>query len=117
MHDSYGDGWQTDDPNGGAGLMVTLTDTAGVETVLEFGMCSPYAAAAGTFLGGTECTPGSSDATTTFEIGPSIVGAIFDFPGDNWGEISFEIYNPDGSLLYAAGTDEPAGELPVSYCD
>lgn len=120
MHDSYGDGWQTDAASGGSGVTVTLTDLAGAESVVEFGMCSPYGNAAGTFLGSADCTgPASTsffDATTTVEIGPDIVGAVWNFPGDNWGEISFEIYNPDGSLLFAVTAGRDAGELPVSYC-
>ncbi|MBC8755795.1 hypothetical protein H2O64_14050 [Kordia sp. YSTF-M3] len=120
MHDSYGDGWQTDEASGGAGVTVTLTDVGGTESVVEFGMCSPYGNAAGTFLGSADCTgPASTsffDATTTVEVGTDIVGAVWNFPGDNWGEISFEIYNPDGSLLFAVTAGRDAGELPVSYC-
>ncbi len=120
MHDSYGDGWQTDGANGGSGVTVTLTDVAGTESVVEFGMCSPYGAAAGSFLGSADCTgPASTsffDATTTVEVGTDIVGAVWDYPGDNWSEISFEIYNPDGSLLFAVTPGREAGELPVSYC-
>lgn len=120
MHDSFGDGWQTDDANGGSGITVTLTDVDGDESVVEFGMCSPYGGAAGTFTGSADCTGPASlaffDATTTVDVGPTIVGAVWNFPGDRYGEISFEIYNPDGSLLYAAGTNEPEGELAVSYC-
>ena len=120
MHDSYGDGWQTNDANGGDGVTVTLTDVAGAETVVEFGMCSPYGAAAGTFLGSADCTgPASTsffDATTTVEIGDDIVGAVWNYPGDQYGEISLEIYNPDGSLLFAVSAGREEGELPVSYC-
>lgn len=117
MHDSYGDGWQTDDPNGGSGITVVTTNVDGEESVIEFGMCSPYASAAGTFLGDGACTgPASTsffDATTTIEITSDVVGAVWNFPGDNWGEISFEIYKPDGTLLYAAGIDEPADRKSV----
>ena len=72
MHDSFGDGWQTDDANGGSGMTATLTDVNGDETVVEFGMCSPYAAADGTFLRGPDCQgPASTsffDATATIGI-------------------------------------------------
>lgn len=121
MHDSYGDGWQTDDASGGAGITVVTTNLAGEENVIEFGMCSPYGAAAGSFLGGADCTGPASltffDATTTIDIAPDVIAAVWNFPGDNWGEISFEIYKPDGSLLYAGVQGMDAGELPVSYCD
>lgn len=86
MHDSYGDGWQTNAGSGGDGATVTLTDLAGTETVVEFGMCSPYGAAAGSFLGSADCTGPASlsffDATTTVDLGPDIIGAIWELPGD-----------------------------------
>ena len=122
MHDTYGDGWQTDDGNGGSGMTVTLLDVNGDETVVEFGMCSPWGAGAGTFLGGGDCQGPPSlsfyDATALIEIPSGTVDAIWNFPGDWWGEISFEIYLPNGNLLYASGGpgDQEAGELQVSYC-
>lgn len=122
MHDSFGDGWQTDDANGGAGMTATILDLAGDETVIEFGMCSPYAAADGTFLRGPDCTgPASTsffDATTTVAVPAGSADAIWNFPGDWYGEIFFEIYLPNGNLLYASGTagDQDAEDLAVSYC-
>lgn len=120
MADSFGDGWQTDDANGGSGITVTLTDVNGDETVIEVGMCSPYAAADGTFLRGPDCTgPASTSffsATAIVTIPPGTVGAIWNFPGDWYGEISFDITNPNGTVLYSAGLNEPAGELAISYC-
>lgn len=120
MHDSYGDGWQTDNANGGSGMTVVLTDISGAQNTIEFGMCTNYSAGAGTFLGGSNCTgPASAtffDASINIEVGPTIVGATWNFPGDRYGEISFEIIKPNGETLYAAGTNHPAGELPVSYC-
>lgn len=122
MHDSFGDGWQTDDANGGSGMTLTLTNVAGEETVIEFGMCSPYSAADGTFLRGPDCDgPASTsffDATRTIDVPAGTVNAVWNFPGDFYGEISFEIYLPSGTLLYASGNagDQGDGELPVSYC-
>lgn len=118
MHDSFGDGWQTDDANGGSGMTVTLIDVNGDETVIEFGMCTPYSASAGTFLFDGDCTPGSFDATKTIDIPAGIVDAVWEFPGDWYGEISFEIFTPSGSLLYASGAagDQAAGTLQLSYC-
>ncbi len=107
MHDSYGDGWQTDDGNGGSGILVTLTDAAGNVSTIEVGMCSPYGAAAGTFAGGPDCTgPASTsfyDATATVAIPATAELAVWSFPGDQYGEISFEIYAPDGTLLFDSG--------------
>ena len=116
MTDTWGDGWQTDDANGGSGITVTLTDVDGNETVVEVGLCSPYAAAAGTFLVDGACTAGGTAGTAIIDVPAGTVGAIWNFPGDWYGEIGFDIYNPNGTLLYSAGLNEPAGELAISYC-
>ena len=122
MHDTYGDGWQTDNGNGGSGMTVSLTDVDGNVSVIEFGMCSPWGDGAGTFLGGGDCQGPASlsfyDATALIQIPPETVDAVWNFPGDWWGEISFEIYAPNGNLLYASGGpgDQEAGELSISYC-
>ncbi|MGE5942995.1 MAG: hypothetical protein ACM31G_01525 [Flavobacteriales bacterium] len=110
MHDSYGDGWQTDDGNGGSGITVILDGD-----VQEVGMCSPYQASA------FECTPtadgfeADEDAIITIPEGTEIAQWIF--PGDAYGEISFEIYGPDNQLLLASGVGEAdAGPLTVVLC-
>ncbi|MCB0373565.1 MAG: hypothetical protein KDD31_11185 [Muricauda sp.] len=114
MHDSYGDGWQTDDGNGGSGITVTLGDG----TVIEIGLCSPYGAAAGTFLGGADCTANDGyDGSATVTIPAGTSEANWSFPGDRYGEISFEVYAPDGTLLLAVGEGEGvAGLLAVTNC-
>ncbi len=131
MTDTYGDGWQTDGPSGGAGISVTVTDDNGNETVLQVGMCSPYGNAAGSFLDGnasppTGCVlwPAGADptadftsATGTITVPVGSATAIWEFPGDNWGEIGFDILAPDGSLLLSVGTGTGApGLLPVTNC-
>jgi hypothetical protein len=116
MHDSYGDGWQTDGGNGGNGITVTLTDADGNESVIEFGMCTQYAD--GSFLNIGNCTPNSGfDATTVVTIPAGTATAIWENPGDEYQEISFEIYAPDGSLLLAVGLGEGTpGLMPVTNC-
>lgn len=121
MHDSYGDGWQTDDGNGGSGIKVKVTDASGTVTTIEVGMCSPYAAAAGTFLGGTDCTGPATlafydaDATVTIPAGSTL--AVWEFPGDQYGEISFEVVAPDGSQIFAVAPGAGvAGVLEVLNC-
>lgn len=107
MADSYGDGWQTDDPSGGSGITLTLDDT----TVLEFGMCSPYVDS------DYECTPGVVAAETTVEIPVGTVTAVWFFPGDFYGEISFKIIAPNGDTAIEFGTGEAsAGELFLNIC-
>ena len=118
MHDSYGDGWQTDGGNGGSGITVDVDGT-----IIEVGMCSPYEASA------FDCTPWPTDdpdydPTSDYTDGTAIVtipvgtaAAVWNFPGDEYGEISFEVYGPNGELLYAGAqgaTD--AGLLPITLC-
>ena len=117
MHDNYGDGWQSAG-NGGPGITVTLTDASGAETVVEFGMCSAYADASFLGAGGADCVPNDgSNATTTVTVPAGTGTAIWEFPGDAYGEISFEIYAPNGDLLLAVGEGEGSpGLLPVTNC-
>lgn len=107
MHDSYGDGWQTDNGNGGHGITVNMDGT-----IVEFGMCSPYLASS--FV----CTPNDGyDAETTITIPPGTISANWNFPGDYWGEIGFEIYGPENQLLLAVPIGTGAkGILPVTLC-
>lgn len=113
MEDSYGDGWQTDDGNGGSGITITLNDG----TVFEVGLCSPYAAAAGTFLGSGDCTPnGGSSGSATITIPPGTTSAEWNFPGDNYGEISFEIVTPNGNVAASAGPNPVTGSIAIDFC-
>lgn len=110
MHDAYGDGWQTDEANGGRGITVILDGVT-----QEVGMCTPYQASP------YDCTPSADgfdadeDAIITIPAGTEIAQWIF--PGDQYGEISFEIYGPDNQLLLASGVGEAkAGPLTVVLC-
>ena len=127
MHDSFGDGWQTDAGNGGSGITVDITLADGSTIVEEVGMCSPYGADnVGTFLDGNAATvlcsgPASTsffDATATVTVPVGASGANWSFPGDQYGEIFFEVYAPDGSLLFASGDPGSAaqGLLPITFC-
>lgn len=114
MHDTFSDGWQTDGFSGGNGIQITVDNE-----IIEFGMCSPYTGDnVGTFLDESRglCTPGDgTDATTTIEIPAGAELVLWEFPGDQYGEISFEIYDPNGVLIGMYGTGTPAGVLVL--CD
>lgn len=108
MQDAFGDGWQpTTGDGGGPGLIVRLSDG----TVYEIGLCTPYEDP------GYSCTSGTSAGTATFDVPAGLTEpAEFDFQGDFWGEISFQIITPNGNLVadVPAGTD--AGLITIDFC-
>jgi len=115
MHDSYGDGWQTNSGGGGDGIQVSITDADGVVTVTEFGMCTPYGD--GSFLDSEGCTPNDGfNASTSINIPEGTAEATWNFPGDAYAEISFEVYAPNGDLLLAVDLGASPGLLPVTNC-
>ena len=113
MHDTFGDGWQTTTGNGGDGITITIDGE-----VVEIGMCTPYES------NDYACSPWPDDITdptsefhdatviVIIPIGAEL--AVWNFPGDNWGEISFEVFGPNGDLLLAVGVGE--GVLPILVC-
>ncbi len=112
MTDSYGDGWQTNTGLGGDGITVTLNDG----TVFEIGLCSPYGGAAGTFLGGPDCTPNDGfTGSGTITIPAGTETADWFFPGDNYGEIGFEIVTPNGNVV-GGYTGVEAGPITIDFC-
>ncbi|MFV8839443.1 hypothetical protein [Salinimicrobium soli] len=107
MTDSYGDGWQTTNGDAGEGITVEVD---GVK-IAEIGLCSPYAASAFT------CTDDSSEGETTVTIPEGSLFAKWVFPGDWWGEIGYEIYDPNGVLVASAKAGEgEAGTIDVQAC-
>ncbi|GLU43835.1 hypothetical protein [Allomuricauda sp. NBRC 101325] len=105
MQDDWGDGWQTTDDTHGDPVTVTLNDG----TVLEFGMCSDYGTA-------YDCDGGGAAGTATIEIPVGTTSATWYFPGDYYGEISFQIYTPNGNLVGSVGMGTAAGEIPIDFC-
>jgi len=110
MFDSYGDGWQTTSSgDGGEGLTI---DMDGVVTSVA--MCSQW----GSF--DFECTPTSDGytATTTVNIPAGTQSAIWNFPGDVYGEISVQIIAPNGVVAYESETGATiVGLLPIAVCE
>lgn len=107
MKDSYGDGWQTDDANGGSGITVTLS----TGDVIEVGLCSPYQAS------DFDCTDGASSGTAIVTIPGGVESAEWVFPGDFYGEISFDIYSPSGNLVASYPAGSPAGPIALNLCN
>ncbi|MDA9573081.1 hypothetical protein N9R45_02905 [Flavobacteriaceae bacterium] len=110
MFDSYGDGWQTTSAgDGGVGLTI---DMDGVVTSVA--MCSQW----GSF--DFECTPTSDGytASTTVNIPAGTQSAIWNFPGDYYGEISVQIIAPNGVVAYESETGGTiTGLLPIAVCE
>ncbi|MFD2827275.1 hypothetical protein ACFSYG_12400 [Leeuwenhoekiella polynyae] len=116
MFDSYGDGWQTDCGNGGSGITIVLDNST-----LEVGLCSPYSGCDGAFLNNSTggCTPNDgSSGVATVTIPDGTLSAEWNFPGDNYGEIRFEVYAPNGDLVYDSGDfgEQASGLLPITVC-
>ncbi|GGG55704.1 hypothetical protein GCM10011414_26960 [Croceivirga lutea] len=108
MQDSYGDGWQpTTADGGGPGIIITLSDG----TVFEIGLCTPYEDP------GYDCTDGTSEGTATFDVpAGQTAEASIEFQGDFWGEMSFQIYTPEGNLVASVGSGTAAGPVAIDYC-
>jgi len=101
MQDSYGDGWQS------MGIEVNVDGVVQVATLCDYW---------GDFVV-AGCVPGAS-GTATITVPPLAESAIWNYTGDAWpGEVSFQIYAPDGSLIYdhAQGAGG-SGLLPIAVC-
>ena len=102
MQDSYGDGWQGD------GIKVTFDGGPRSGEVVYIDMLSSYS-------GGPGCCSWT-DSTETLNVPEGTEGFAWEYTGDSYpGEVSFQIYAPDGSLLgsYAA---IGAGSLTILNC-
>ena len=104
MQDSYGDGWQ------GSGIEV---DVDGV--IQHASLCNEWGAAVPGCLGSY---PGNTSGSVTINIPVGTESATWSYGGDSYaGEVSFQIYAPDGSLILSVGQGEgAAGLLPVAVC-
>ena len=110
MFDSYGDGWQTTSAgDGGVGLTIDLDGV-----VTSVAMCSQW----GSY--DFECTPTNDGytASTTVNIPAGTQSAIWNFPGDVYGEISVQIVAPNGVVAYESETGATiVGLLPIAVCE
>ncbi len=102
MQDSYGDGWQGD------GIKVTFDGGPRSGEVVYIDMLSSYS-------GGPACCSWT-DSTETLNVPEGTEGFAWEYTGDSYpGEVSFQIYAPDGSLLGSyAGIG--AGGLTILNC-
>lgn len=102
MQDSYGDGWQGD------GIKVTFDGGPRGGEVVYIDMLSSYS-------GGPACC-GWTDSSETLNVPVGTEGFAWEYTGDSYpGEVSFQIYAPDGSLLLAQSSPSP-GSLTILNC-
>ena len=100
MQDSYGDGWQGD------GIKVTFDGGPRDTEVVYIDLLSQYDP------GGVPISSGSD----TLNVPEGTNGFAWEFTGDAWpGEVTYQIYSPDGILLYEAANGNPGG-LTVLNC-
>ena len=116
MYDNYGDGWQTGDYS--QGLSVNIDGE-----VTMIAMCSQW----GDYE--FECVPTAdgyyAEATVVIPVGTE--SATWNWPGDQYGEITLAVVGPNGEPLFGTflpidigadfdGGDVPVGLLPVTLC-
>lgn len=94
MTDSYGDGWQTTTAGGGSGITVEVDGVQIAELFLETGSVG--------------------EDTVTIPEGSQF--AKWTFPGDFYGEIGYQIFDPNGVLVASASGDGEAGTIDVQAC-
>ncbi|MDC6366696.1 MULTISPECIES: hypothetical protein [Flavobacteriaceae] len=107
MGDTFGDGWQTDNGNGGPGITATLSNG----DVFEVGLCSPYETPS------YDCVNDASSGEAIITIPAGISSAEWYFPGDFYGEISFKIISPSGNVVASYDPGEASGIVPLNLCN
>jgi len=102
MQDSYGDGWQGD------GIKVTFDGGPRSGEIVFIDMLSSYS-------GGPACC-GWTSSSETLNVPVGTQGFAWEYTGDSYpGEVSFQIYAPDGTLLLSAANPAP-GSLTILNC-
>ena len=102
MQDSYGDGWQGD------GIKVTFDGGPNDGEVVYVDMLSSYS-------GGPPCCSWT-DSTEILNVPDGTEGFTWEYTGDSYpGEVSFQIYAPDGTQLLSVSAPSP-GTLTVLNC-
>jgi len=107
MQDSYGDGWQ------GLGISVDVDGTMQYASLCNLWGASPPVCVEDYDDPGS--TPSSGTVTINVPVGTQ--GATWNYDGDSYpGEVSFQIYAPDGTLIMEVSGGTAPGLLPVAVC-
>lgn len=114
--DSYGDGWQTVG-DGGPGITLEVDGAQ----IAEVGLGSPYepslydAVPVPAGWSSTNLIFTTGEATVTIPEGSQF--AKWTFPGDSYGEIGYQIFDPNGVLVASANAGQgAAGTIDVQAC-
>ena len=107
MQDSYGDGWQSP-----GGIEVNIDGTIVYAT-----LCNAWGDLYDGCLNDTGSLTNNYGGTTTVTIPAGTQSATWTYMGDSYpSEVTFQIYGPDGSMVYDSGSDPSPGLLPFAVC-
>ena len=107
MQDSYGDGWQSP-----GGIEVNIDGT-----IVNATLCNAWGDLVSGCVNDTGDLTNNFGGTATITIPAGTESATWTYTGDSYpGEVTFQVYGPDGSLVYDSGSDPGPGLLPIAVC-
>ena len=107
MQDSYGDGWQSP-----GGIEVNMDGTIVYAT-----LCNAWGDLVDGCVNDSGNLTDNYGGTTTISIPAGTQSATWTYLGDSYpGEVTFQVYGPDGSMVYDSGSDPGPGLLPIAVC-
>ena len=107
MQDSYGDGWQSP-----GGIEVNIDGTIVYAT-----LCNAWGDLVDGCVNDSGNLTDNYGGTTTVTIPAGTASATWTYMGDSYpGEVTFQVYGPDGSMVYDSGSDPGPGLLPIAVC-
>ena len=107
MQDSYGDGWQSP-----GGIEVDIDGTIVYAT-----LCNAWGDLVNGCVNDTGNLTDNFGGTTTVTIPAGTASATWTYLGDSYpGEVTFQVYGPDGTMVYDSGADPGPGLLPIAVC-
>ena len=107
MQDSYGDGWQS-----AGGIEVNMDGTIVYAT-----LCNAWGDLVDGCVNDSGNLTDNYGGTTTVTIPAGTASATWTYMGDSYpGEVTFQVYGPDGSMVYDSGSDPGPGLLPIAVC-
>ena len=107
MQDSYGDGWQSP-----GGIEVNIDGNITYVT-----LCNAWGDLYDGCVNDTGSLTNNYGGTSTVTIPAGTASATWTYMGDSYpGEVTFQVYGTDGSMVYDSGSDPGPGLLPIAVC-